>query len=1089
MRKSNNALKSRRRNRLSVEVLEARQLLATITVNTTLDNTPADSALSLRDAIEVSNGTLAVSSLSTQAQAQINGAVGATNTIDFDIPTTDPGYNTSTGVWTMAMQSALPATSTNAAIIDGYSQPGASKNTLALGDNAKLKIVLDGSNHKSLNGLTLSQEGSQVLGLDFQNFVDAGVLITAGGNVLVAGCFIGTDPSGETAAPNGFGVEIETSSNMIGAPDVGDRNVISGNTLGDGIYVPGGSNNPLNITPTGNVVENNYMGLDATGTKALANIEGAHDEGSGDTYGGTAPGTGNVISGDGGGGLIATGSITAEGNYVGTDVTGKVAIGIYFGVAGIGDFGLYTTTISTTISNNLEAGYGVGIKLSSNYQGNTVPTSALSPASFTVTDNLIGSNASDTAVLANPGDGVGIQLYQARNASILNNVIAGNEIGLLVEGEQNPLHDIIQGNFIGTDKTGHLAFGNSEDGINLNTATDVTIGGAGTGQANVIANNAGFGINSDGGAYQQFTRNSIFANAQGGITMNVAQTNNSIKAPHLTFAPGTGGSGTLSGTLTGTPNTSYVAEIFSNPTKPALGLEEGETFVKAVTVNIDGSGHGDFSLTEPVGQYYTATATDPSNDTSEFSNAVGGASLPASTTTVSSSANPATVGQQVTFTAVVSAPSYSGTPTGTVTFTIDGQAQTPVQLSVVGGVDEAEFTTSTLAAGSHTVSASYSGDTNVFASSGSPPSQTVTGPVLKASTTTVTSSADPSTVGHPVTFTAKVSAPAYSGTPTGTVIFTIDGHAQSPVPLALVAGTDEAQFTTSTLTVGSHTVSASYSGDAKVSGSSGSLGGQTVVLPALHATTTNLTSSLDPSTVGQPVTFTATVSPSGTTGSPSGSVTFTIDGVTQAPEQLHMVGGTDEATLTLASLTKGMHTIKAAYSGDSSFAGSAVASPLVQTVNAVVLPGGDGPTIVAVKRYGIHMQPTVVVVTFNDGLDPASAVNLSSYRITDPSGHQVRITSAVFDAKTNSVTLRTASRINLHHTYHFTVMGTGQNAVRNTLGVLLDGANTGSPGSNYSGTLDWRNVVLTPAEIQKYVHPAQFKPAGALNHRFFNRSR
>jgi hypothetical protein len=200
-----------------------------------------------------------------------------------------------------------------------------------------------------------------------------------------------------------------------------------------------------------------------------------------------------------------------------------------------------------------------------------------------------------------------------------------------------------------------------------------------------------------------------------------------------------------------------------------------------------------------------------------------------------------------------------------------------------------------------------------------------------------------------------------------------------------------------------------------------------------------------------------------------------------------MVGGTDEAVLTLTSLAKGTHTIKASYSGDSSFAASAVASPLIQTVKAVVLTGGDGPTIDAVKRYGIHMQPTVVVVTFNDPLDPTSAVNLNSYRITDSSGRQVRIASAVFDAETNSVTLRTASRINLHHTYHFTVMGTGQNAVRNTQGILLDGANTGSPGSNYAGTLTWRNAVLTPAEIEKYVHPTRFKPAGALNYRFLHR--
>ena len=119
------------------------------------------------------------------------------------------------------MQSALPTISTNAAIINGYSQTGASKNTLAQGDNAKLTIAIDGTTAGAINGLTIAQQGSQVLGLDIENFYAAGVLITAGGNVQVAGCFIGTDPTGETAAPNGTGVVLENSFNTIGGPNVG----------------------------------------------------------------------------------------------------------------------------------------------------------------------------------------------------------------------------------------------------------------------------------------------------------------------------------------------------------------------------------------------------------------------------------------------------------------------------------------------------------------------------------------------------------------------------------------------------------------------------------------------------------------------------------------------------------------------------------------------------------------------------------------------------------------------------------------------------------------------------------------------------
>jgi hypothetical protein len=254
----------------------------------------------------------------------------------------------------------------------------------------------------------------------------------------------------------------------------------------------------------------------------------------------------------------------------------------------------------------------------------------------------------------------------------------------------------------------------------------------------------------------------------------------------------------------------------------------------------------------------------------------------------------------------------------------------------------------------------------------------------------------------------------------------------------------------------------------------------------MHTTTTTLTSSLNPATVGQPVTFTAIVSPDGTAGNPSGSVTFTIDGVSQAPLALHMVNGHDEATLSIKSLAEGTHSIKAAYSGDSSFAASAQASPVVQTITA---PGNDGPRIESVQRFGIHMQPTVVALSFSEPLDPTSALNLSNYRITDPHGRLVHIKSAVFDAQTNTVTLRPAERINLHHTYHLRVIGTGPYGVRNTQGQLLDGSDSGHADSDYAGTLTWRNVVLTAAEFNKFGHLPSVQPAGALNHRFLHRSR
>ena len=1176
MKRSNYALKSRRRQRPAVDVLEDRQLLSTITVNTTADETAADSALSLREAIEVSNGTLAVSSLSTQEQAQVSGAVGSTNTIDFNIPTTDPGYDATTGVWTIALGTALPAISTNAANIDGYSQPGAAENTLARGDNAKLAIAISGTGGGSIVGLTIGQSGSQVQGLDVETFGYAGIVVTAA-NAQVAGCFIGSDPTGETAAPNVTGLVIENSSNLIGGPNVGDRNIISGNS-NDGLDVRDQAANPLNIEPTGNRIENNYIGIDTAGTKALGNGgQGVDDEGSGDTYGGTAAGLGNVISGNKSSGLAAGGSVTIEGNDIGTDPTGNVALGNgLYGIDAAQDLGgapLHSVIITNNVvSGNVEQ----GISATQIFQATS--------ATYTIANNLVGTNAAGTAALGNGS--YGILLAYVNSSSILNNVISGTVgVGLRLS---DCVSDVVQGNLIGTDKTGQVALGNTAGGIVLSDFTGTggnTIGGTGPGQGNVIANNGGIGIEVTEGQQNQIAHNSIFGNAGPGIYLDPA-VGQPVPAPKLAFTPGAGSTGTLSGTLNASPNLAYTLGIFSNPSALPAGDEQGKTFVQDVTVNTDSTGKGTFSVTEPIG-FYTATAIDPSGNTSSFSNAVGSAALVSSQTAVSSSANPSTVGQSVTFTAVVTAPSSQSTPTGTVTFTIDGQSQTPVALALVGGNDQAQFTTSTLSAGSHTISTSYSGDKNVSSSSGSLPTQTVNAPALQASTTTLESShepsmqgqavtftaivtagsyqgtptgkvtftidgqaqtpvnlgvvgdtdearfttstlseglhtvsasysgdsnvsassgslptqsvqapalltstttlessQDPSTLGQAVTFTAVVTAPSYEGTPSGEVTFTIDGQAQTPVYLGVVGDTDEARFTTSTLSAGSHTVSASYSGDNNVTASSGSLPTQTVNAPALQTTTTTLAPSLNPSTVGQPVIFTAVVSPAGSTGTASGSVTFTIDGTSVAPVPLQLVSGSEQATLSITTLAAGTHTISAAYTGDSSFAASAVASPLVEMVNPVASPAGDGPRVESVKRFGIHMQPTVLAVSFSQALDQASAVNLRNYRIIGPAGRSVRIRSAVLDAATNTVTLRPAHRINLHHTYQLTLVGIGATGIQNTQGELLDGADTGSADSNYTGSLTWRNVVFTPAEIKKYIDPLLGKPAGAAESPF-----
>ena len=170
--------------------------------------------------------------------------------------------------------------------------------------------------------------------------------------------------------------------------------------------------------------------------------------------------------------------------------------------------------------------------------------------------------------------------------------------------------------------------------------------------------------------------------------------------------------------------------------------------------------------------------------------------LATSSTALVSSLNPSFVGQSVTFTATVTGVS----PTGTVTFTDGGnQIGTPVALSN----GSASLTTSALTVGSHSIAASYSGDTNNLGSPSSTLQQAVDSPV--SSSITLTSSLNPSTGGHAVTFTANVTGL----NPTGTVTFL---DSASTIGVASLTN-GSATLATTALTAGSHSISASYSGD------------------------------------------------------------------------------------------------------------------------------------------------------------------------------------------------------------------------------------------------------------------------------------
>jgi len=235
------------------------------------------------------------------------------------------------------------------------------------------------------------------------------------------------------------------------------------------------------------------------------------------------------------------------------------------------------------------------------------------------------------------------------------------------------------------------------------------------------------------------------------------------------------------------------------------------------------------------------------------------------------------------------------------------------------------------------------------------------------------------------------------------------------------------------------------------------------------STTTSLSSSANPSIAGQSVTFTAVVAPTGvTTATPTGTVIFTIDGKAGSPVPLTEVNGKDQATFTMPNLAAGRYTITASYGGDVNFAPSdsstvmQVVDPSVTAPPPVAPTGGDGPTVVSVLRYGYHMMPTTVVLTFDQALDAITAQDNENYRIIGPAGRLIGIKSAVYDPAALTVTLHPRQRINIHHAYKLFVDGTAPKGLTNTRGQLLDGVGDGRPDSDYRTSLTWRNLVIDP---------------------------
>jgi titin len=559
----------RPRRRPRVEDLEGRQLLsATYTVTTASDYAPTATPIvnSLRWAI-------------TQADGNAGSSIG------FSIG--------SGGVQTINLLAPLPAI-TQPTILDGTTQLG-SKGTvpgivlngaqagssatgillrannstikgLVIGDFAYGGVRLDGSSGDHGDAITGDFIGTDASGTKAMGNGQSGVLLadgasnntigglTAGsGDVIAAnkvdgieiagpgtsgnvveGNFIGTNLGGTAALGNAAeGVDvIGSNGNTLGGTSASARNVISGND--DGVHLEGGT--------SGNVVEGNMIGTDASSEHALGNLDiGVRlDSASRNTIGGSVPGAGNVISGNGYIGVrIRDGNTSGmtddvvEGNEIGTDAAGLVAVGNRNNGVTI-DYGADGNTIGGPVAadrNIISGNAGEGIRLIPGDTG--LPTN-----DNLVQGNVIGRSASGKVVLSNSGNGIAV--WGSSGNTLSGNTISGsgadgiqiaqgsstlpNAQGHEVVQDFDSNDNLVQANTIGGSAA---AFGNGTNGVALYSGSaGNTIGGITSGARNVIADNKGSGVYMTGivGANNLIGFDTIESNGGSGVYLwNVPQ--------------------------------------------------------------------------------------------------------------------------------------------------------------------------------------------------------------------------------------------------------------------------------------------------------------------------------------------------------------------------------------------------------------------------------------------------------------------------------------------------------------------------------------------------------------------------------------
>jgi hypothetical protein len=334
---------------------------------------------------------------------------------------------------------------------------------------------------------------------------------------------------------------------------------------------------------------------------------------------------------------------------------------------------------------------------------------------------------------------------------------------------------------------------------------------------------------------------------------------------------------------------------------------------------------------------------------------------------ISADFNPSVFAQTVNLSVSITGDgTIPNTPTGTVDF-VDGT--TDLGTANLDNSGNAILPVTSLTVGSHTIAATYSGDSNYSSSSSQPLTQTVN---QAASTTAIASSGNPITFGQPATFRATVSSVAPGGgVPTGTVSF-MDGTAT--LATTNLDSTGAATFSPSGLSSGFHTITAVYGGDENFSGSTSPAIVQTV---DQAASSTAISVDVNPTVFGQSASFSVTVTAvDPNAGVPSGAVTL-MDGF--SPLETATLDSNGTATLPISSLSVGAHAITALYAGDNDFSGSTSAA-LTQTVAQAATT-----TVVSASSSAVSASQAVILTAAVNITDPGSVTSSGTITFMDGS--------------------------------------------------------------------------------------------------------